>query len=55
MKYKVKLVLSGYSYVDIVFEFDDRTEAIDFAETALMHGDLVDAKLTFIREEADHE
>ena len=55
MKYKVKLVLKGYSYVDILFEFDDRNEALDFAETAFTHGDLSDAKITLIREEDEDE
>lgn len=35
MKYIVELKLVGYSYIDVVtFTFDDRIEALDFAETA---------------------
>lgn len=35
MKYIVELKLVGYSYIDgVTFTFDDRIEALDFAETA---------------------
>lgn len=35
MKYIVELKLVGHSYIDgVTFTFDDRIEALDFAETA---------------------
>lgn len=42
MKYIVEVKLVGYSYIDgVTFTFDDRIEALDFAETAKMRGEKI--------------
>lgn len=57
MKYKVKMKLTGYSYIDdISYTFDDRIEALAFAETARFRADgdvLSSVSVDIIREEAD--
>ena len=57
MKYIVELKLVGYSYIDgITFTFDDRIEALDFAETAQYRADegvLSGVTVDIIREEAE--
>lgn len=57
MKYIVKLEISGYSFIGGVnFTFDDRIEALDFAETAQFRADegkLAKVSVDIIREEAE--
>lgn len=52
MDYKVKFKIKGYSYVDLGFQFNDRGEALDFAEMALLKTDqLENVSVKLIREE----
>ena len=52
MEYVVTIA-KGYGYTAHVFNFDDRTEAFDFAELAFMHGSGVNVKIEFNKEESD--
>ena len=38
MRYEVNVKFDGRSYEDNIFTFNDRNEALDFAETAKMRG-----------------
>ena len=52
MDYKVKFKVKGYSYIDLAFRFDDRSEALDFAEIALSKTEqLGGVSIELIREE----
>lgn len=53
MEYIVTIA-KGYGYTAHVYQFDDRTEAFDFAELAFMHGNEVNVKIEF-NKEADDE
>ena len=57
MKYIVKMMLEGHSYFGgMTFTFDDRIEALDFAETAQYRADegvLSGVTVDIIREEAE--
>jgi hypothetical protein len=52
MKYFVSIG-KGYGYTALEFVFDDRSEAFDFAELAVMHGKDVKVKVEFDREADD--
>lgn len=56
MKYIVKPIINGYSFCDVTFAFDDRMEALDFAEQMQYHSDedmITDISIKLIREEAE--
>lgn len=54
MMYRVTFRIDGYSYVNLSFDFDDRGEALDFAELATMKtNQLSNVSIELIREEAE--
>lgn len=52
MEYVVTIA-KGYGYTAHTFVFNDRMEAFDFAELAAGHGDGVNVKIEFGKEESD--